>query len=59
MIKDGVYQGSVLSPLLFIEVLEVMSYVFRSGCPQELLNDDLVLIAESMEEQISRPRDFR
>ena len=29
----GVYQGSVLSPLLFILVLEALSREFRTGLP--------------------------
>ena len=33
----GVHQGSVLSPLLFIIVLEALSREFRTGCPWELL----------------------
>ena len=33
----GVHQGSVLSPLLFILVLEALSREFRSGVPWELL----------------------
>jgi hypothetical protein len=38
----------VLSPLLFIIVLEALSTEFRTGVPWELLYaDDLVLIAES------------
>ena len=50
-VKVGVHQGSVLSPLLFIIVLEALSREFRTGCPWELLYaDDLVIIAESMEE---------
>ena len=50
-VKVGVHQGSVLSPLLFVMVLEALSREFRTGCPWELLYaDDLVLIAESMEE---------
>ena len=32
-VKVGVYQGSVLSPLLFIIVLEALSHEFRSGVP--------------------------
>jgi exonuclease III len=49
----GVHQGSVLSPLLFIIVLEALSQEFRTGCPWELLYaDDLVIIAESLEELI-------
>ena len=39
-------QGSVLSPLLFIIVLEALSRVFCTGCPWELLYvDDLTLPA--------------
>ena len=33
----GVHQGSVLSPLLFILVLEALSREFRSSVPWELL----------------------
>ena len=36
----GVHQGSVLSPLLFIIVLEALSREFRTGCPWELLYAD-------------------
>src|SRR5260221_5452632 len=49
-VKVGVHQGSVLSPLLFIIVLETLSKEFREGLPWELLYaDDLALIAESEE----------
>jgi len=49
-VKVGVHQGSVLSPLLFIIVLEALSRKFRGGLPMELLYaDDLVLMAESEE----------
>ena len=49
-VKVGVHQGSVLSPLLFICVLEALSRGFRTGCPEEMLYaDDLVLASESME----------
>ena len=48
--KVVVHQGSVLSPLLFIIVLEALSREFREGLPIELLYaDDLVLMAESEE----------
>ena len=51
----GVHQGSVLSPLLFIIVLEALSREFRTGCPWELLYaDDLVIIAESIEELVEK-----
>ena len=45
-VKVGVHQGSVLSPLLFIIVMEALSRKFRGGLPMELLYaDDLVLMA--------------
>ena len=50
-VSVGVHQGSVLSPLLFIIVMEALSQEFRTGCPWELLYaDDLVLVAETLEE---------
>jgi hypothetical protein len=50
-VKVGVHQGSVLSPLLFIIVLEALSKEFREGLPWELLYaDDLALLAESKAE---------
>ena len=50
-IKVGVHQSAVLSPLLFIIVMEALSREFRVGCPWELLyTDDLVLMAETLED---------
>ena len=47
----GVHLGSVLSPILFIIVLESLSREFHTGCPWELLYaDDLMISAESMED---------
>ena len=44
-VKVGVHQGSVLSPLLFIIVLEALSREFREGLSMELLYaDDLIII---------------
>ena len=46
----GVHQGSVLSPLLFMIVLEALSREFPCGVPwEDLYADDLVIIAESLE----------
>ena len=54
-VKVGVHQGSVLSPLLFIIVLEALSREFRSGVPwEDLYANDLVIIAESLEEWVRR-----
>ena len=53
--KVGVHQGSVLSPLLFIIVLEALSREFCSGVPwEDLYANDLVIIAESLEECVRR-----
>ena len=50
-VKVGVYQGSVLSPLLFITVMQAVTKKAAKGLPWELLYaDDLVLIADSEEE---------
>ena len=54
-VKVSVYQGSVISMLLFIIVLEALSRKFRSGFPWEDLNaDDLVIIAKSLEKCVRR-----
>ena len=54
-VKIGVHQGSVLSPLLFINVLEALSHEFRAGVPwEDLYADDLVIISDSLEEYVRR-----
>ena len=54
-VKVGVHQGSALSPLLFIIVLEALSREFCSGCPWELVYaDDLVIAADNTKELITR-----
>ena len=51
----SVHQGSVLSLLLFIIMLEALSREFSSGVPWvDLYADDLVIIAESLEECVRR-----
>ena len=50
--KVGLHQGSVLSPLLFAAVMDVVSSEERSGLPSELLYaDDLIIIAPRMEQR--------
>ena len=49
-VKAGVYQGSVLLPLLFAILAEVFTENARRGAVNELLYaDDLVLMSETME----------
>ena len=50
-VNVGLHQGSVLNPLLFSAVMDVVSSEARSGLPSELMNaDDLVLVAPTMEQ---------
>ena len=59
-VRVGVHQGSVLSPLLFIIVLEALSRGFRGGLPLELLYaDDLVLLADSEEGLLDKLRKWK
>ena len=54
-VKVGVHQGSVLSPLLFVIVLEALSRECRVGVPWEMLYaDDLVIVAKTLEELETR-----
>ena len=54
-VKVGVYQCSVLSPLLFNIVLETLFKRIRVGLPWELLYaDDLCLLAETEKELMER-----
>ena len=49
------YQGSVLSPLLFIVVLEALSRKFCVGHPWEMLYaEDLVILAETFEDLMTK-----
>jgi len=50
-VRVGMHQGSALSPLLFVIVMEAISREFRVALPWELLYaDDLEVIAETEEE---------
>ena len=50
-VKVGLHQGSVLSPLLFAAIMDVVSSEVRSGLPSELLYaDDLVIMAPTMKQ---------
>jgi len=54
-VKVGMHQGSALSLLLFVMVMEALSREFRVALPWELLYaDDLVMIAETEEDLIKR-----
>ena len=47
--KVGLHQGSVLSPLLFDVVMDVVSSEARNGLPSKLLYaDDLIPMAPTM-----------
>jgi len=49
-VKVGLHQGSVLSSLLFVIVMEMISRELPVGLPLEFLYaDDLILMAESEE----------
>ena len=51
---------SVLSLLLFVDVMDVVSCEARSGLPYELLyDDDLVIMAPTMEQLGIRVADWR
>ena len=59
-VKVGMHQGSELSPLLFVIVLEAISREFRVALPWELLHaDDLVVIAETEEDLIKRLNEWK
>jgi len=54
-VKVGMHQGSALSPLLFMIVMEVLFREFKVALPWELLcADDLVVIAETEDNVIKR-----
>jgi len=59
-IKVGMHQGSALSPLLFVIVMEAISREFRVALPWELVYaDDMAVIAETEEELIKRLNEWK
>jgi len=59
-VKVGMHQGSALSPLLFVTVMEASSREFRVALPWELLYaDDLAVIAETEEGLIKRLNEWK
>ena len=59
-VKVDMHQGSALSPLLFVMVMEALSREFRVALPWELLYaDDLVVIAETEEDIIKRLNEWK
>ena len=59
-VKVGLHQGSVLSPLLFAAVMDVVSSEARSGLPSELLYaDDLVIMTPTIEQLGKRVAEWR
>ena len=59
-VKVGMHQGSALSPLLFVIVMEAISREFRVALPWELLYaDDLAVIAEIEQELIKRLNEWK
>jgi len=56
-VKVGMHQGSALSLLLFVIVMEAISREFRVALPWELLYADvLAVIAETEEELINKTK---
>ena len=59
-VKAGLHQGSALSPLLFVIVMEAISTEFRVALPWKLLcADDLLVIAETEDDLIKKLNEWR
>ena len=57
-VKVGMHQGSELSPLLFVIVMEAISREFRVALPWELLYAD-DLVAETEEDLVKRINEWK
>jgi len=53
------HQGSALSPLLFVIVMEALPREFRDALPWELCADDMVVIAEKEDDLIKRLNEWK
>ena len=53
-VKVGLHQGSVLCPMLFAAVMDVVSSEARSGLPSELLYADVLVLMAPTTEQLDR-----
>jgi len=59
-VKIGMHQGSALSSLLFVTVMEALSAEFRVVLPWQLLYaDDLVVIAETEDDLMKRLNEWK
>jgi len=59
-VKVGMHQGTALSPLLFMIVMEAIRREFRVALPWELLYaDDLAVLADTEEELIKRLNEWK
>jgi len=59
-VKVGMRQGSALSPLLFVIVMEALSREFRVALPWEFLYaNDLVVIAETEDDLSKRLNEWK
>jgi len=59
-VKNSMHQGTALSPLLFVIIMEALSREFRAALPWELLYaDDLVVIVETEDDLIKRLNEWK